>query len=170
MHVHVRDLKTAKRAMNTQLYARVVERLRSRCNMIVNLTTGEGDQLAIGRNNQPDMGLSLMASPEKRVEHVLLLKPEMCSLDVGSANSSYGVFTNTESVIDNMATLIKKSGVKPEVEIFDVGHIQIANRLIKLGMLEENVHFQLCMGTKRGVPATPKMAVTLAEALPLGST
>ena len=163
VHVHVRDPKTAKRSMDTQLYARVVERLRSKCNMIINLTTGEGAQLAIGENNRPDMERSLMATPENRVEHVLLLKPEMCSLDIGSANSAYGVFTNTQSVIDRMALLIKNSGVKPEVEIFDAGHIQIANRLIQLGLLEKNAHFQLCMGTRMGVPATAKNAVFLAE-------
>jgi uncharacterized protein (DUF849 family) len=170
VHVHVRDLKTGKRTMDTELYARVVERLHSHCNMIINLTTGEGAQLFIGPDNRPDMARSLVASPEKRVEHVLLLKPEMCSLDIGSANSSYGVFTNTESVIDRMAELIKKSGVKPEVEIFDVGHIQIANRLIKLGMLGKNAHFQLCMGTKMGVPATAKNAIFLAESLPPEAT
>jgi len=170
VHVHVRDEKTAKRSMDTQLYVRVMERLRSRCNMIINLTTGEGAQLAIGPDNQPNMNQSLIASPEKRVEHVLLLKPEMCSLDIGSANASYGVFANTESVIDKMAMLIKKSGVKPEVEVFDVGHIQIAYRLMKLGLIEKNAHFQLCMGTKMGVPATPKYASFMAESLPPGVT
>lgn len=170
VHVHVRDLHLAKRSMDTQLYARVVERLRSRCNMIINLTTGEGAQLVIGSDNRPDMAQSLMASPEKRVEHVLMLKPEMCSLDIGSANATYGVFANTEPVIDSMAALIKKSGVKPEVEIFDAGHIQIANRLIKLGLLDTNSHFQLCMGTKMGVPATVKNAVFLAESLPPEAT
>jgi 3-keto-5-aminohexanoate cleavage enzyme len=39
-----------------------------------------------------------------------------------------------------------------------------------LGLIEKNAHFQLCMGTKAGVPATPKMAVILSEALPLGVT
>ncbi|HBB17615.1 MAG TPA: 3-keto-5-aminohexanoate cleavage protein [Syntrophus sp. (in: bacteria)] len=170
VHVHVRDLKTYKRSMDTQLYARVMERLRARCPMIINLTTGVGGQLALGLDNQPDMGNSLMASPEKRVEHVLQLKPDLCSLDIGSLNTRSGVAINCEPVVDKMAELIKKSGVKPEVEIFDFGNIQIAQRLIKLGLIEKNAHFQLCMGTKMGVPATPKMAVTLSEALPPGVT
>lgn len=156
--------------MDTQLYARVMERLRTKCPMIINLTTGLGGQLALGLDNQPDMNSSLMASPEKRVEHVLKLKPDFCSLDIGSLNTRSGVFINYEPVVDKMAELIKKSGVKPEVEIFDFGHIQIAQRLMKLGLIEKNAHFQLCMGTKTGVPATPKMAVTLSEALPLGCT
>lgn len=170
VHVHVRDLKTQKRSMDTHLYARVMERLRTKCPMIINLTTGVGGQLAVGPDNQPDMNKSLMASPEKRVEHVLKLKPDFCSLDIGSLNTRTGVFINYEPVVDKMAELIKHSGVKPEVEIFDFGHIQIAQRLMKLGLIEKNAHFQLCMGTKTGVPATPKMAVTLSEALPLGCT
>jgi uncharacterized protein (DUF849 family) len=129
-----------------------------------------GGQLALGLDNQPDMNNSLMASPEKRVEHVLQLKPDFCSLDIGSLNTRSGVFINYEPVVDKMAALIKKSGVKPEVEIFDFGHIQIAQRLMKLGLIEKNAHFQLCMGTKAGVPATPQMAVILSEALPLGVT
>src|SRR4030042_7005456 len=155
VHVHVRDPKTGKRSMAFEHYAEVVERLRAKCNMIINLTTGPGGQLTIGSDNHPQLDQSFVAGPEKRVEHVLKLKPERCSLDIGSANSGTGVFVNAEVVIDKMAELIKKSGVKPEVEIFDFGHIQIATRLMRLGLLEKNAHFQLCMGTRMGVPATP---------------
>lgn len=170
VHVHVRDPKTGKRSMALELYAEVVERLRAKCPMIINLSTGPGGQLTIGPDNQPIMESSHMASPEKRVEHVVKLKPEMCSLDVGSANAPFGIFVNAEPVIDKMAQLIKQAGVKPEIEIFDVGHIQIAKRLIRLGLVEKNAHFQLCMGTRMGVPATPKQAVHLAESLPPGVT
>ncbi len=170
VHVHVRDPKTGKRSMALEHYEEVVERLRAKCPMIINLSTGPGGQLTIGPDNQPIMESSYMASPEKRVEHVIKLKPEMCSLDVGSANAPFGVFVNAEPVIDKMAELIKQAGVKPEIEIFDVGHIQIANRLMRLGLVERNAHFQLCMGTKMGVPATPKQAIHLAESLPPGVT
>lgn len=170
VHVHVRDPKTGKRSMALEHYTEVVERLRAKCPMIINLSTGPGGQLTIGPDNQPIMENSYMASPEKRVEHVVKLKPEMCSLDVGSANAPFGLFVNAEAVIDKMAELIKQAGVKPEIEIFDVGHIQIANRLIRLGLVEKNAHFQLCMGTRMGVPATPKQAIHLAESLPSGVT
>lgn len=170
VHVHVREPKTGKRSMRLELYAEVVERLRAKCNMIINLSCGSGGQLTIGPDNQPIMDSSIMVSPEGRVAHVLKLKPEMCSLDIGSANARFGVFVNAEVVIDKMAELIKQSGVKPEVEVFDVGHIQIANRLMRLGLVEKNAHFQLCMGTRMGVPGTPKNAIYLAESLPAGVT
>ena len=69
-----------------------------------------------------------------------------------------------------MAELIKGTGVKPELEVFDVGHIQIANRLISLGLVEKNAHLQLCMGTRMGVAGTPKNALHMAESLLPGVT
>jgi uncharacterized protein (DUF849 family) len=170
VHIHVRDPKTGKRSMELEHYVETVQRLKAKCNMIINLSTGPGGQLTVGPDNQPQMDRSFMATPEKRVEHVVKLKPDLCSLDIGSSNAGFGVFVNAQAVIDKMAEMIKQAGVKPEVEIFDVGHIQIANRLIKLGLVEKNAHFQLCMGTKMGVPATVRDAVYLAESLPSGTT
>ncbi len=170
VHIHVRDPKTGRRSMELSLYTEVVERLRAKSDMIINLSTGAGGQLMIGPDNLPRMDQSFMATPEKRVEHVLKLKPEFCSLDIGSSNAGFGVFVNAQAVIDKMAELIKSCGVKPEVEIFDSGHLQIASRLIKLGLIEKNAHYQLCMGTRMGAPATPKGAVYLSESLSPGST
>lgn len=170
VHIHVRDPQTGKRSMELEHYVETVQRLKAKCNMIINLSTGPGGQLTVGPDNQPQMDRSFMATPEKRVEHVVKLKPELCSLDIGSSNAGFGVFVNAQAVIDKMAEMIKQAGVKPEIEIFDVGHIQIANRLIKLGLVEKNAHFQLCMGTRMGVPATVRDAVYLAESLPSGTT
>jgi uncharacterized protein (DUF849 family) len=170
VHIHVRDPQTGKRSMELEHYVETVQRLEAKCNIIINLSTGPGGQLTVGPDNQPQMDRSFMATPEKRVEHVVKLKPELCSLDIGSSNAGFGVFVNAQAVIDKMAEMIKQAGVKPEIEIFDVGHIQIANRLIKLGLVEKNAHFQLCMGTRMGVPATVRDAVYLAESLPSGTT
>ena len=170
VHVHVRDIKTQKRSMAFEHYAEVVERLHAKCNMIINLTTGVGGQLVLGPDNQPRLEASYLEPPEKRVDHVLRLKPEMCSLDVGTANHKGGAFVNVEVVVDRMAEMIKSAGVKPELEVFDIGHIQIAKRLIDLGLVEKNAHFQLCMGTRMGVPGTPKNAIHMVESLPPGMT
>ena len=170
VHVHVRDPKTQKRSMAFEHYAEVVERLQAKCNMIINLTTGAGGQLVMGSDNRPNLEASYLEPPEKRVEHVLKLKPEMCSLDVGTANQRGGAFVNVEAVVDRMAEMIKNAGVKPELEVFDVGHIQIAKRLIDMELVENNAHFQLCMGTRMGVPGTPKNALHMAECLPPGVT
>jgi uncharacterized protein (DUF849 family) len=169
-HIHVRDPKTGVRSMAYELYEEVVERLRAKSSMIINLTTGPGGQLSVGPDNKPRPEASIIESAETRVSHVLRLKPEMCSLDVGSSNVGGIVFLNAQPVIDRMAELIKSSGVKPEVELFDVGQVSIAERLMKLGLLDESAHFQLCMGVNGGIPATPKNATLMAEALPKGVT
>ena len=93
--------------MELEHYAEAVERLKKKCNMIINLSTGPGGQLTVGPDNQPKMDQSIMATPEKRVEHILKLKPELCSLDIGSSNAGFGVFVNAQLVIDKMAEMIK---------------------------------------------------------------
>lgn len=170
VHVHVRDPKTGVRSMAPELYEEVVERVRAKSRMIINLTTGPGGQLIVGPDNKPNPGASIIEPPETRVGHVLKLKPEMCSLDVGSANFGSMVFMNAQPVIDKMAGLIKSAGVKPEIEIFEVGQVRIVERLMKLGLVDKSAHFQLCMGTNGGIPATPKNATLMAESLPQGVT
>lgn len=170
VHVHVRDPRTGIRSMALELYADVMERVRAKCNMIINLSTGSGGQLVIGPENKPKMDVSIIEPPEKRVEHIMKLRPEMCSLDIGSLNFGAFVFVNAEPVINKMAELIKTARVKPEVEIFESGHIQIAKRLMSLGLIDKNAYFQLCMGLRGTIPATPKNAIYMAESLPPGNT
>ena len=170
VHVHVRDPKTGMREMAFELYEEVVDRIRAKSRMIINLTTGPGGQLVVGPDNVPNADASIIEPPEVRVRHVLKLKPELCSLDVGTSNFNAMVFMNAQPVVDRMAELIKEAGVKPEIEIFDVGQFQIAERLMKLGLVDKNPHFQLCMGTSGGIPATPKNAALMAESLPKGVT
>jgi len=170
VHVHVRHPETSLPSMEVALYEEVVERIRAKCDMIINLSTGAGGRLYMGSDGQPDMKTSTLASPEKRVEHVLKLKPELCSLDIGTMNFGDGVFVNAQHVVDKMAEMIRDAGVKPEVEVFEVGHIQTANRLLALGLVEKPAHFQLCMGTMAGIAATPKNAVHFSECLPQGHT
>ncbi|MBW2061634.1 MAG: 3-keto-5-aminohexanoate cleavage protein [Deltaproteobacteria bacterium] len=167
-HIHVRNPETGEPSNEVHLFEEVVERITGRCNIILNLSTGAGGGLYIG----PD-GTTLtddIQSAERRVEHVLKLRPEMCSLDIGTMNFGIGIFANTQGIVDKMAELIKGAGVKPEVELFDAGHIEIARRLLSLGLVEEPPHYQLCLGTQGGLAATPKNAVHFSECLPPGGT
>ena len=168
-HIHVRDPHTQASSMKFELYKEVFDRVRDRCDLIINLTTGAGGRLlydpASGTWNTAEL-----KSPEERVEHVLKLKPELCSLDVGTLNFGPRAFINLVSVVEKMAKMIKDAGVKPELEVFDAGHIQIARRLLSLGLVEKNAHFQICMGTRMGVAGTPRNAMFMAESLPAGVT
>jgi len=153
--------------MVIEYYEEVVERIRAQSRMIINLTTGPGGQLIVGPDNKIDPAQSILESSDARIKHVLKLKPEMCSLDVGSSNFVSMVFLNAQQVIDDMAGA---AGIKPEVEIFELGQVKIARRLAKMGLLGENAHMQLCMGTAGGLPATAKTAIAMVEELPFGVT
>lgn len=167
VHIHVRNPETGDVSNEVSLFAEVVKRIRSECDAIINLSTGGGGGLYISPEGQI---ISSLLSAEQRVAHILELKPEICSLDIGTMNFGPGIFANAEGVVDKMAAIIKDIGSKPEIELFDIGHIEIAKRLIKMGLIEGTPHFQLCMGTTGSLAATPKNAVHFAESLPSDST
>jgi uncharacterized protein (DUF849 family) len=109
-----------------------------------------------------------LKSPEERVEHVLKLKPELCSLDVGTLNFGPRAFINLVSVVEKMAKMIKDAGVKPELEVFDLGHIRIAKHLIQQGLVEKPALFQLCLGIPWGTEATTENMIYMRNNLPEG--
>jgi uncharacterized protein (DUF849 family) len=138
--------------------------------MIVNLTAGVGGRVVFSEEDKELAGEGLYTTPERRVQHVVELKPEMCSLDVGTISFHRWIFANILPDVERMAELILKTGTKPELEIFDAGHIDIARYLIEKGLVRGNPHFQLCMGIPGGISATPKNFFHLKESLPSGST
>ena len=84
-HVHVRNPVTHGMSMDPELYREVCERIHEKCDMVINLTTGVGGRLIYDAvKNAWDT--SLLKSAEERIAHVLLLKPEICSLDLGTMN------------------------------------------------------------------------------------
>jgi uncharacterized protein (DUF849 family) len=168
VHIHVRDPKTTKPSMELSLYREVVERIRDRnAEVVINLTTGAGGRYAPDPSDpqKPAAGTTL-ASPAVRVRHVEALKPEICTLDVATLNFGETVFMNTPAHLREMADRIKAAGVKPEIEVFDLGHIELAKRLIADGHLAEPPLFQLCLGIPWGAPATPETMVQMRDRLP----
>jgi uncharacterized protein (DUF849 family) len=95
------------------------------------------------------------------------LKPEVCSLDVGSMNFGPHVFVNYLPHVEWMAEHVEAGGVKPELEVFDLGHVEIANYLLRTGRVRRPPLFQLCMGVNWGIPATSHHMVMMKQALPL---
>jgi uncharacterized protein (DUF849 family) len=166
-HIHVRDEATGMPAMKFELYEEVVKRLRDRTDLILNLSTGAGARFVPNDKDPTVTGPgTTLALPEKRLEHVLRLQPEICSLDVGSMNFGAHVFVNTTPQVEWMAEQITDAGVKPELEVFDVGHIEIAKHLLATGRIRRPPLFQLCMGIRWGIPATPGNMVLMRDALP----
>jgi len=166
-HIHVRDPETGDPSMAFELYQEVVERIRGSSDILINLTTGAGARVVPDDSNPVGLGPgTTWSSPEKRTEHVVGLKPELCSIDVGSMNFGPRVFANALPHIQDMANRIKEAGVKPELEVFDFGHIEIAKNLLENGLVEKPPVFQLCLGIPWGIPASSKNMLLMKECLP----
>jgi len=172
VHIHVRDPETGAPSMAYELYEEVTERLRaSESDVLINLTTGPGARLRPGMDDPFDFQEgSVMKSPAERVAHIEKLKPDICSLDVATMNFNQHVFMNTPDHLAVMADRIKAAGVKPELEVFDTGHIVLAEKLIKDGHIEAPAYFQLCLGISFGATATPEAMMHMRDRLPAGST
>ncbi len=166
-HIHVRDPETGLPSMEFELYEEVFRRIRDGSNMLINLTTGAGGRITFSKEGHCD--LSRLRSPEDRISHVLKLRPELCSLDVGTLNFGDNIFANPISYVEVMAEEMHKAKVKPELEVFDVGHISIAKHLIAKGFIDDPPLFQLCMGVPWGIPATARNFVAMYENLPKGA-
>jgi uncharacterized protein (DUF849 family) len=168
VHIHVRDPQTGAPSMALEHYREVVERIRaSATDVIVNLTTGPGGRF-IPSDDDPKVaapGSNLMR-PEKRVEHVVALRPEICSLDLNTMWFGTSVVINTPRSVTIMAEAIRAAGVKPELEVFDSGDIQLAHQLLESGALPRPPLFQLVLGIRNGFPATPDTLLYARSLLP----
>lgn len=170
VHIHVRDPDTAEPSMAFELYQEAFQRIREASDMLINLTTGAGARIV--PDDADPMGLApgtTWSTPQRRTEHVVKLRPEICSLDVGSMNFGPRVFANAVPHIEDMAARIQQAGVKPELEVFDLGHMEIARHLIHKGLVEAPPLFQLCLGIRWGMPATSRHMLLMQEALPPGA-
>ena len=171
VHIHVRNPQTTRPSMDGTLYREVVERIRaSGCDVMINLTTGPGARFVPGADDpsQPGPETSL-ARPEVRVRHVVELRPDICSLDMGSMNMGGRVFINTPEHLQTMAVAIREAGVLPELEVFETGHLLLAKRMIETGHIKPPGMFQICLGIAWGQPATPEAMSYMRNLLPVGS-
>ena len=171
VHIHVRDPETARPSMRADLYRETVQRIRdSGVDVIVNLTTGPGARFVPGDDDPRIGGAGTTLKPwPERVAHVEELKPEVCSLDVGSMNFGEHVFVNTPAHLRKMAEAIRNAGTKPELEVFDLGHIRLARRLVEDGLVAPPPLFQICLGVPWGAPATPETMLAMRNNLPTGA-
>jgi uncharacterized protein (DUF849 family) len=176
VHIHVRDPETGRGSRHVELYRQVVERVRaSAADPVINLTAGMGGDLVLGSAQQPlplDEGGTDMAGADERLAHVAELRPEICTLDCGSMNFAAGgdyVMVNTPSVLRAMAARVQELGVRPELEVFDTGHMVLVKEMLRDGLLDDPVLVQLCTGIPYGAPDDPSTVVALRSLLPEGA-
>jgi uncharacterized protein (DUF849 family) len=175
VHIHVRDPVTGEGTRDVALYRDVVERIRSAdVDVVLNLSAGMGGDLVLGGDEAPlpfdPSGTDLAGAPE-RLAHVEELLPEICTLDCGSLNFAAGgdyVLVNTPGILRVMARRIRELGVRPELEVFDTGHLVMVRDLISEGLIDDPVLIQLCMGIPYGAPDDPTTLMTLVNQLPAG--
>ena len=171
VHVHVRDPQTTRPSMDVALYREVVDRIRaSGTEVLINLTTGPGARFVPGDEDPqaPGRGTTLKR-PAERVRHVVELKPDICSLDMGSLNMGPHVFVNTPPHLEAMAIAIRDAGVLPELEVFETGHLLLAKRMVENGHIKPPGMFQICLGISWGQPATPEAMSYMRSLLPADS-
>jgi len=175
VHIHVRDPATGKGARDVALYSEVVERIRSSdVDLVLNLSAGMGGDLVLGGDEAPlplDPDGTDMVGAAERLVHVEQLMPEICTLDCGSMNFAAGgdyVLVNTPGILRTMARRIQELGVRPELEVFDSGHLVLVKELIGEGVIDDPVLIQLCMGIPYGAPDDPTTLMTMVGRLPAG--
>lgn len=162
LHLHVRDPQTGQPSSDPALFENVVARIRARTDAVLSITTGGSARMTI----------------DERLEGPLRLKPEMCSLNLGTMNFALhpmaekarewrhewevpflqatkdGIFRNTFSDIERfIGELGSRFGTRFEFEAYDVGHLYSLAHLIDRGIVAGKPFMQFVMGILGGVGA-----------------
>jgi uncharacterized protein (DUF849 family) len=108
---------------------------------------------------------------EERLEHVVALGPDICTLDCGSMNFDDDslLYVMPPAYLRASAARIKELGVKPELEVFDMGQLVFVKRMIAEGLIEPPAMIQICLGIPYGAPASTQAMSALAADLPAGA-
>jgi uncharacterized protein (DUF849 family) len=172
VHLHVRDPETGLASRDPALFRDVVNRIRSQNrDVILNLTGGMGGDLLLGPDQAP---LAFRAGtdfvgPHERIAHVIELLPEIGSLDCGSLNFDELLYGTTPGFLRTMARGYQQNNIRPELEVFELGHIEMAKQLLAEGLINQPPLFQLCLGIKYGAPASSEAMMAMRNALPGGA-
>ncbi|MFM9371042.1 3-keto-5-aminohexanoate cleavage protein [Streptomyces sp. Da 82-17] len=171
VHIHVRDPETGAPSRDPRLYRETVERIKETgTDVIINLTAGMGGDLVVDPAQPLEKlgelpGTDLVGGLD-RLPHVDELLPDICTLDCGSLNFGENLYVSTPEMLRQGAKRIQELGVRPELEIFDTGHLWFAKQLHADGLLDDPTVFQLCMGIPWGAPADPGVLQSMVNMLP----
>jgi 3-keto-5-aminohexanoate cleavage enzyme len=141
IHLHVRDEKGVP-TQSLNRFRESIEAIRAACpkETIIQISTGG----AVGE------------AMEKRIAPIIELKPEMASLNIASMNFGDDVFINHPVDVKKLAKHMQDLKVVPEIEVYDAGHIGIAKRLLKEGLLKRPIHYQFVLGVPGGLSGEPR--------------
>ena len=170
VHIHVRDPETGQGSRDVALFRETVERVRaSGRDVLINLTAGMGGALIIDDNDPSVAGQgSDMVNAETRMAHVEALRPDIATLDCGTINFSDTnyIYVQTPNMLRKMARRYQEIGVKPEMEVFDLGHLRFANQLVQEGIINAPAMYQICLGIPWGAGADSATMTAMVGQLP----
>ncbi|MGD0524142.1 MAG: 3-keto-5-aminohexanoate cleavage protein [Polyangiaceae bacterium] len=152
IHLHVR----AADGSNTQSSARfleVIDAIRKKCDCIIQPTTGGAVGMSIDERSGP-----------------LACKPEMATLNCGTINFGDDVFVNSRPEIRQLAARLREAGAMPELECYEVGHVEEALSLAAEGVIAKPLHFQFVLGVKGAIPAREDVVHYLRSLVPADAT
>lgn len=150
-HIHLRDEQDRPTA-DLDIARRTMDLIAERCPILIQLSTGVG----------------LSVSFEER-EKLVALRPRMATLNPCSMSFGAGEFRNPPDGVRRLAARMQELGVKPELEIYDTGHLDACLRLRDEGLLESPLQFSIVLGVVGGAAATAENLFTLVNRLPSGS-
>lgn len=170
LHIHVRH-DDGEPSQELDHYREAVNRIRQHNNeVILNVTTGPG---CTWMQSEEDPSLpgpgTLMFTAERRLEHILDLQPDMCTLDICTMNLWGGAAINLKPMITRMGHMIQDAGVLPEIECFEAGDFVYADDLMAEGVLPKHAPYSFVLGTKYGLPATTEAMVYSKNQIPRGA-
>ena len=172
-HIHVRDPETGQGSRDPKLFKEVVDRVRdSGTDVVINLTAGMGGDWVPSEQDpaMPGLGTDMIGAQE-RLAHVEECRPEICSLDCGTLNFGNGneIYISTPPMLRQMAAMTKEWGVKPELEVFELGHIRFATQMIAEGLIADPPMFQICLGIPWGADQSVDTMKVMKDHLPAGA-
>lgn len=173
-HIHARDPDTKQGSRDPKLFKEIVDRVReSDTDIVLNITAGMGGDWISDPSDpaMPGPGTD-MIGPEERLVHVKECMPEICSLDCGTLNFSDTemIYISTPPALRRMAAMVREWGVKPELEVFELGHIRFAKAMVSEGLIADPPMFQLCLGIPWGAEQTVETMAAMKGQLPKGAS
>lgn len=175
VHVHVRDETTKLGIHDPALFKEVVDRVRDRnVDVLINLTGGNGAfYYPDPKDEARGLDQSNMMTPEQRIEHLELCRPDIASIDITTGNQEEGdeefVYLNTPRTLKSMFKAYNELSIKPEVEVFEAGDLMFAHQLISDGFITGDPMIQFVLGVKWAAPSDAETVLYLKNKLPQNS-
>src|ERR1700742_3271882 len=147
-HIHLRDEHDRPTA-DLGIARRVMDLIAERCPILIQMSTGVGLDVPF-------------AEREKLVE----VRPRMATLSPCSMSFGSGEFLTPPRDVRRLAARMQELGVKPELEIYDTGHLEAVLRLRDEGLLVEPLQFSIVLGVAGGAAPTPANLIEMVRRLP----